>query len=223
MGAFDEEMARTGGTAATSPVFYVLHSLACISNMAFMAKNSLFAILSRSPWWLSLLIAAALYMLVRQFMPDYAAAASTLPFLTIAAYSAWRQSRVPSAEHVAEELAAARVMPWKEFAALMQAAFRSEDYTVAPLASGGADFELRKGGRIAVAACKRWKVAQTGIEPLRELLQAKEATGAQDCIYVAAGGVSQNALQFAAQHQIRLLRDAELAQWLARARHGKGT
>src|SRR5450759_3464043 len=39
-------------------------------DMAIMAKRSLFAILSRSPWWLSVLIAAALFMVVRQFMPD---------------------------------------------------------------------------------------------------------------------------------------------------------
>ena len=89
------------------------------------------------------------------------------------------------------------------------------------LARGAADFELRKGGRVALASCKRWKVAQTGIEPLRELVLAREAAGAQECIYVSAGELSQNARQFAAQKQIRLLCDAELAQLLARTKGGK--
>ena len=62
-----------------------------------MNKNSLFAILSRSPWWVSFLIAAGLFMAIRQFLPDYAAAFSTLPFLGIAAYAGWRQLRAPSA------------------------------------------------------------------------------------------------------------------------------
>ena len=189
--------------------------------MALIAKRSLFAILSRSPWWLSVLIAAAVFMAVRLFMPDYAAFAATLPFLGIAGYAGWRQSRVLSAERVDEALAALRAMSWQEFAAIMEAAFRSDGYAVVALNRGAADFELRKNGRVALAGCKRWKVAQTGIEPLRELFLAKESAGAQECIYVAAGDVSQNARQFAAQKEIRLLCDTELAQFLARAKGGK--
>ncbi|MEK7360461.1 MAG: restriction endonuclease [Pseudomonadota bacterium] len=186
-----------------------------------MAKRSLFTILSGSPWWLSVLIAAAVFMAVRQFMPDYAAVASTLPFVVIAGYAAWRQSRVPNSERVVEVLAALRALSWQEFAAKMEAAFRSEGYAVAALTRGAADFELRKNGRVALASCRRWKVAQTGIEPLRELFQAKETAGAQECVYVAAGGLSQNARQFAAQKEIRLLCADELAQFLARAKLGK--
>ena len=85
---------------------------------------------------------------------------------------------------------------------------------------GAADFELRRNGRVTLATCKRRKVAQTGIEPLRELLLVKETVGAQECIYVAAGDVSQNARQFAVQKDIRLLCDAELAQYLARTKGG---
>jgi restriction system protein len=189
---------------------------------AQMAKRSLFSILSHQPWWVSVLIAAALYMVVRQFMPDYAAAASTLPFLGIAGYAGWRQSRVLSPKRTGEALAAIRAMSWQEFAAIMATGFRSEGYAVAALASGTADFRLSRDGRVALASCKRWKVAQTGIESLRELIQAREADGAQEFIYVAAGDLSPNARQFAAEHQIRLLCDAELAQFLVRARPGKG-
>ena len=191
------------------------------THMALFAKRSLFAFLSRSPWWLSVLLAAGVFMLVRQFMPAYAAAAATLPFLGIAAYAGWLQSRVPSAEHVAADLAAARALSWQAFSEIMAEAFRSEGYAVTALARGAADFELHKGGRVALAGCKRWKVAQTGVEPLRELLQAKEAAEAQDCIYVTAGELSQNARQFAEQNRMRLLCDADLAQLLKRAKSGK--
>jgi restriction system protein len=168
------------------------------------------------------ILAAAMFMAVRQFMPDYAAVASTLPFLGIAAYAGWRQSHVLNPERAAEMLAALRAMSWQEFAAIMEEAFRIDGYAVAALTRGGADFELRKSGRVALAGCKRWKVAQTGIEALRELVLATETAGAQECIYVAAGDVSLNARQFAAQKQIRLLCDTELAQFLARTKGGKG-
>ncbi len=191
------------------------------THMALFAKRSLFAVLSRSPWWLSVLLAAAMFMLVRQFMPDYAAVAATLPFLGIAGYAAWIQSRVPDPEHVAAELAAMRALSWQAFSASMEAAFRSDGYAVTALARGGADFELHKSGRVALAGCKRWKVAQTGVEPLRELLQAKEAAGAHDCIYVTAGELSQNARRFAEENKMRLLCETDLVQLYARARRGK--
>jgi restriction system protein len=188
--------------------------------MEFFGKRSLFFTLSRSPWWLSLLIAAALFMLVRQFVPDYAALASTLPFLGIAGYAGWRQSRVLSPKRAGEALAAMRALPWQEFAAMMEAAFRGEGYAVVSLGRGVADFQLSKGGRVALASCKRWKVAQTGIEPLRELSLSKEQAGAGECIYVTAGDLSQKARQFAAENKIRLLCDAELVQFLAQAKVG---
>jgi restriction system protein len=186
-----------------------------------MAKRSLFSILSRSPWWLSVILAAVVFMAVRQFIPDYVAFAAALPFLVIGAYAGWRQSRAPDPQRVEQMLATLRSMSWQEFAGVMEAAFRSDGYTVAVLSRGAADFELRKGSRVALACCKRWKVAQTGIEPLRELLLAKQAAGAQECIYAAAGELSRNARQFAAQEQIRLLCEAELAQFLSRTRGGK--
>ncbi len=184
-------------------------------------ERSLFAVLSRSPWWLSVLIAVALFMTVRLFMPDYAAVAATLPFLGIAGYAVWRQSRMLSPEHAGAALAALRAMSWQEFAAVMESAFRSDGYAVAVPARGAADFDLRKGGRFALASCRRWKVAQTGAEPLRELLLAKETAGAQECIYVTAGEMTENARQFAAQKGIRLLCDADLVQLLARTRAWK--
>lgn len=182
-------------------------------------KNSLFAILSRSPWWVSFLIAAGLFMAVRQFLPDYAAAGafSALPFLVIAGYVGWRQLRAPSAERVAATLESLRAMSWQTFSALIETAFRADGYSVAAIAGDAADYELRKDGRVALVACKRWKVAQTGIAPLRELIEAKESVGAHDCIYVTAGEFSPNAREFAAQAKMRMLAGMDLAQLIARA------
>ncbi len=166
-------------------------------------------------------MAAALFMGVRQFLPDYAALASALPFLAIAAYAGWRQMRTPSAERSADALAGLRALSWPAFAARIEEAFRREGYTLAAHSGNGADYALRKNGRVALAGCRRWKVAQTGIEPLRELLQAKQAAHADECIYVSAGELSPNAREFASQNAIRLFSAAELVAFLGRSSGAK--
>ena len=80
-----------------------------------------------------------------------------------------------------------------------------------------ADLELAKGGVKSLVACRRWKATRTGIEPLRELHAAARARGAGECIYVAAGEITDTARAFAAQNGIRVLQGAELARLLPRA------
>ena len=186
-----------------------------------MAKESLFSILSRSPWWLSVMIAAVIFALVRLFLPDFAAFFAALPFLAIAGYALWRQLRVPSATNVAEILGRLRAMSWEDFAAVIGEAFRRDGYTVTAIPGSAADFELRRNGRVSILCCKRWKVAQTGAGPLRELYAAKQAQDAQECIYVATGEFTANARAYAAEKAIRLLHDATLATLVARVERGK--
>mgnify|MGYP001570922782 FL=1 len=182
-----------------------------------MAKESLFSILSRSPWWLSVLIAAVMFAGVRLFLPDIAAFFATLPFLGIGGYALWRQLRAPSVTNVAEILGRLRAMSWEDFSALITEAFRRDGYTVSAIPGSAADLELRRNGRVAVVSCKRWKVAQTGAGPLRDLYSAKQARDAQECIYVAAGDFTANARAYATEKAIRLLHDAALATLVTRA------
>lgn len=175
-------------------------------------KNSLFAVLSRSPWWISLLIAAALFFGIRAFLPDMVAFASTLPFVGIAGYAAWRQMQVPSAGRVSDTLGRLREMSWEAFSTLLADAFRRDGYAVTSLAGGAADFEIRRDGRSTLVACKRWKVASTGIGPLKELHAQWKACDAADCMYVAAGDFTANARTFALEKGIRLIADAELTR-----------
>jgi restriction system protein len=187
-------------------------------------KNSLFAVLLRSPWWISIAVAGVVFALARIAMakldlPDgqalYAIFAA-LPFLVIGAYAGWQQLRAPSTERIAATLEALRAMSWDEFSPALEDAFRREGYAVSRMDSAAADLELTRTGRVSLVSCKRWKVARAGIEPLRELDAARQAREAQDCIYVAAGEITDNATAFAAAHDIRLLRGAELAMLLTR-------
>jgi len=186
-----------------------------------MAKDSLFSILSRAPWWMSVLIAAALFAGIRLFLPDIAAFFAALPFLVIACYAGWRQMRAPSTADATDMLAKLRTMSWEGFAVVISAAFRHDGYDVTKIEAGAADFELRKNGRVSIASCKRWKVAQTGIGPLRDLLAEKQVRDAQECVYVTAGDVTANASAFATEKGIRLLSGAALGDLVARLERSK--
>ena len=178
-------------------------------------ENSLFAILLRSPWWASTLIALAVIGALRFLMPTMYAVAAALPFIGIALYVAYRQLREPSGKRIAKTLERLRALPWDEFAGEVAKAYGREGYEVQRLAGAQADLELVRAGRTTLVACKRWKATRTGIEPLRELDAARRAREASGCIYVAAGEVTEQARAFAAQKNIRLLGGAELAKKLA--------
>jgi len=185
-----------------------------------ISENSLFAVLLRSQWWISFAIAAGVVALSKAILPAipiaYAVFAA-LPFIVIGAIAGWRQFRAPSAKRVANTLEAVRAMSWGDFSSAMEDAFRKDGYSVNRLHSSAADFEMTKAGRTSLVACKRWKVARTGVDPLRDLLAAKDTHEANDCIYVATGEVTDGARKFALEKRIRLVDGVELAKLLPRA------
>jgi restriction system protein len=136
----------------------------------------------------------------------------SLPFIGIGSYAGWQQLRAPSAASIAATLEALRALSWDDFSSAIEDAFRRDGYGVTRLNAADADFELTKAGRVSLVGCKRWKVARAGVEPLRELDAARHAREAHECIYVAAGEITDNARAFAAGKNIRLLHDTELAK-----------
>ena len=136
--------------------------------------------------------------------------------MVIGCVAGWQQLRAPSTERIAATLEALRSMSWDEFSTALEGAYRRDGFAVSRLNIAGADLELNKAGRVSLVACKRWKVARTGIEPLRELDAARQAREAHECIYVAAGDITDNARAFVAEKKIRLLEDAALASMLLR-------
>ncbi len=180
-----------------------------------MKENSLFAILLRSPWWISFLVAAVIGLIAALAMPAQyrpLAAFSGAPFFIIGCMAAWRQWRAPSTTKAAATLAAAAQMPSAAFMAALADGFRRQGYAVTPYAGRGADLEAEKSGRIALIACKRWKAARHGTEPLRELQAAAASRDAQDCIYIALGELSDQARQFAVASKIDVVQGVRLAQ-----------
>ena len=91
-----------------------------------MAKNSLFAILLRSPWWASAGLAAAIGLVAFALLPANVRAAGALagfPFIVIAAMAAWRQRQLPSAARVEQTRQAVAAMAWPAFGTLLEQAF----------------------------------------------------------------------------------------------------
>ena len=175
-----------------------------------MHENSLFAILLRKAWWISALAAAAIFGLLRWFMPWEFALFAAAPFIAISAWVAWKQLRAPGAGRIAKTVERVRGLSWEEFAGAMETAYRREGFQVTRLEGGRADFELVQGARHTLVAGKRWKATRTGIEPLRELEAAREAHEAHECVYVSVGEITEQARAFALEKKIRVLEGADL-------------
>lgn len=188
-----------------------------------MAENSVFAVLLRSPWWVSIAVAGGVYVLAKflldkfSTLPGIYALFVPLPFVIIGAYAGWQQLRAPSGARIATMLEALRAMQWEEFSGAIEQAYKRAGYGVTRIAGAQADFELERAGRRSLLACKRWKATRTGVEPLRELHAAAQARDAHECLYVSAGELTDNARAFAAEKGIRLVHGAELAKLLPRA------
>ena len=98
-----------------------------------MAPNSLFAILLRSPWWISLAIALLFGLASKAALPaDYwvFGAMGGTPFFVIAIMALRRQWNAPSAKRVEAILTAVGTMGWRDFAAQLEQAWTRDGYTV---------------------------------------------------------------------------------------------
>jgi restriction system protein len=182
-----------------------------------MARNSLFAILLRSPWWISVAIAVVMGLIGAALLPErfrVIGALSGLPFGVIGAIAARRQWQLPSAARVAQTQQALATMAWPAFAALLEQAFRRDGYTVQRGQTAAVDFELARQGRCMLVSARRWKSARTGEDALRALQAARDAAEASDALYIGLGELSDNARPFAARHGIAVWQAPELAQAL---------
>lgn len=183
-----------------------------------MAKNSLFAVLLRSPWWISVAIALALGAASFALLPGelrIVGALSGIPFVVIAVLALRRQWDLPSAARVAEANAALAAMAWPAFAGLLEQGFRRDGYQVERSDAAGVDFALERKGRRLLVCARRWKSARTGLEALRALQAAREAADdAPDALYIGLAELTDTARAFAAEHRIAVWHAGELARAL---------
>ncbi|MES2563791.1 MAG: restriction endonuclease [Pseudomonadota bacterium] len=176
-----------------------------------MAKESLFSILTRQPWWVALLVAFVLFWIVYAIFPPVAPFMA-LPFVLMAAYIAFKQWRMGSPFDAAETLTTLRAMSWDEFSALIAQAYQREGYAVAATHRADYDFTLTRTGRVTLVQCRRWKVSVVGAGPLRELARAVEREGAASGICISAGSFSAPALAVPRTEPVSLIDGDALAK-----------
>ena len=97
---------------------------------------------------------------------------------------------------------------------MIERSFTRNGYVVTRLKGGAADFSLEKAGQTTLLNAKRWKAANHGVEPLRELSAALASPAGDDVgqgIYIALNAPSDAARQFAAKNSLRIVTGTELA------------
>lgn len=184
-----------------------------------LPRNSLFAVLLRSPWWVSVAIGTVLGLVAAALLPDayrVVGSLSGFPFLVIGAMAAQRQWRLPSTARVQQTQAAVSALAWPAFQALLTDAFRRNGFELLPSPRGDAvDLVLQRQGRRMLVSARRWKTARLGVEPLRALQAARQADDASadlpQAVCICLGGATDNALEFARSHAITLWGAPELA------------
>lgn len=179
-----------------------------------MVENSLFAILLRSPWWYSVLLGLfliAISTLVVGGKYLVLGISCSLPFFGVAGYSAYKQSLLPGAKRVAEVATQARKMSAIQVADKIADNYKKERFEAEKFKGDAAELALTRGYRKVLLSSKRFKAANTGIEPLKQLVAAGENAEATGYLYVALGEVSATARDFAKANDIELVRADSLA------------
>ena len=181
-----------------------------------MAEGSVFAVLLRSPWWYSALIGAA-FLLASLALPSAQiavfVAAAALPFLGIAMFAAYKQFQRPSRKRILEVDEEARSMSAAEINQKIADNYIEARFDAVEFKGEAAQIELERGNRKLLLNSKRFKAANTGIDPLKQLVNAGEKIEATGYLYVTLGAVSANAAKFAAENNIELVQADRLAEY----------
>lgn len=185
--------------------------------MAFkMSENSLFAVLLRSAWWYGVAIGIALIAIsLALFGGQYVLLGifGAIPFFVIAGVVLFRQSKLPSQKRMEEVYEQTRKMTAKQIANKIAVNYTDARFDSELFKGNAADLLLTRGNRIILLCSKRFKVGNTGVEPLKKLVAAGENVEATAYIYVALGEISATAIDYANQNDIEVVQLNRLAAY----------
>lgn len=171
-------------------------------------RHSLFGLLLRSPWWVSIMLALAISALLAALIPReyvFFAIVGTFPLFVVGLIAAWRQLRTPSDEKRAAALEQARQMNWEQFQKTLHDSWRIHGVHITAAEHPGADWRIAREGRYTLVHARRWKASVHGLEPLRQLAAAMDAEEIGQGLYIATGGeLSPPAQRFAREHNIQV-------------------
>ena len=180
-------------------------------------KRSLLDDLVILPWWLTLALAAIVYIGLKYYLPGievknpiFQGIGNALPHFAgifsgiliftaaLSAYLAWRKRELLDCQTSINSI---RDLPWKDFEYLVAEAYRRQGYSVQENTEGGADggidVILNKDGKTTLVQCKNWRSKSVGVSTIRELFGVVTAEGATEGIVVCSGHYSRDAIAFA--------------------------
>ena len=102
-------------------------------------------------------------------------------------------------------------MPARQIAEKIAESYIEKRYDSRAFSGNEAELELERGNRKLLLCSKRFKAANTGIEPLKQLVSAGEKVEATGYLYVALGDISASARDYAQQNDIELIQAGRLA------------
>ena len=194
--------------------------------MARRSQNeSLFFLLAGFPWWVSVLFAAFVYVILKFGIGWYAGdhlflsgvANGIAPgapyfaglFLIPAVLSIVARLGRRELLNQNTSLDSIRALSWQEFEMLCGEAFRRQGYAIRENglggADGGVDLFIRKKGQTHLVQCKHWKQQKVGVKEVRELFGIVTAQRAASGILISTGHFTVDARAFAEDKPIDLI------------------
>ena len=173
-----------------------------------MSDRSLFAVLLRSPWWISMVLAAALALAASALLPEAyksVGALSCFPFVVVGVIAAWRQRANLSPEQAQALQSELAAMNWRAFSQLLQQAYALQGYEVSAVPNSVMDLKLKRQGQTTVVCAKRWKAAAWGQESLQALVDERATLDATHLVCVSLQDIPPGLKKFAQQHGVTWL------------------
>jgi len=187
-------------------------------------RKTLSDYLAIAPWWISVLIAAFTYVLLRYMLPPFfddpaiEAPASLLRFLApyIAAllliplpFALFHREEHRILVESERKLDKLRDLELPQFAELLADGYRREGYLVEDLGYSGKtekiDMMLRRGGEKTIVVCRRWRARVVSAKWARNVHAMQATYGAAGSHLVTCGTFSSSALRLARLSSIQLI------------------
>jgi len=197
--------------------------------------EDLHAIFMKLPWWIPLVVAAGVFLLLVCLIPATTPKSLYAPaiivyskifgyafttLILLAGFTSWIKKWLNRELFNSQtNLASIRNLTWREFEQLVGEAFRRQGYTVTETGGGGADggidLKLRRDGELVLVQCKQWRAQRVGVKPIRELNGVIGPEGATRAIFVTCGEYTADAMAFAGSANVQLIDGMQLLRLIA--------
>lgn len=187
-------------------------------------KTTFIDLLVELPWWVSVLVSAAAYVMMAHVLPSiqtdnqitsmvFKAFVIPAPYIAamilLAAPFAFLNARRKATQlDTQRNIQTVRDLHWRNFEELLAEAYRRQGYRVTEGgygADGGIDLELRKDDQLTLVQCKQWKTQKVGVNVVREMFGVLTAHQANRFIIISSGTFTQQAIDFASDKPMALV------------------